>query len=808
MIAPRGDDDEHRQRLARQARLVARLHHPNVVAFVDAGEDDGRPFIAFEYITGESLQAVLRRDPAPALPDRLALIEQLCDGLSHVHAAGIVHGDINPGNLMVADGGVLKILDFGRARFTSDSTAAADMIGAAMAPEHATGSEVDHRADIFAAGAVMYEAVALQQAFPGGISERLTWIRGDRPVRLAEHAPHLAPELARIVDRALERAPENRYQSIDDMRRDIAAVRRLPLIVPYSPPADVDPFSIGSPVPPPVAEPQHDLLEEIIASTRGRDGEPSRGSVAVFSKDVSIPGGTGVVTVDDVQFTVYRPKAVRPRATYAMLVFTHRGDRPPDAPDAPLPIEQVRSRASQLLGPDARLFRDTTTDAKHSVPAYGEITLVPRMDGIDFAPERHTFRWVSEVHEHRFELTARPELDGHVARGSLTAYLGMLLLAEVDLAIRVESSAPTQESAAPTESVTARAYRKIFASYSRKDVAVVEQFERLVAALGDSYLRDVRNLRAGERWEDGLLRLIDEADVFQLFWSWNAMRSPNVRREWEYALSLNRPSFVRPTYWETPLPESSADGLPPARLRQLHFHHLGQPAAREPDTSGGAAADEDTDTVRRAEGNVVPPAAPPSATPFGWRPEAHPSPPLPGPFAPAPTAGPPIGAGPVTMPSAVRRSPMIRRVRFIGAAAVLVLAIATGTMVLRNELPQDRPPMAVPAENRPPPPVPATEDRASIERLLAEYVDALSRRDEVAIGAIDPAFEGFPGAPTPTRTTPSDVVITLAPDGKSAELRARLDIESPPGRSAPAPRPPAELRWSLRKEGDAWRVIR
>jgi len=99
-------------------------------------------------------------------------------------------------------------------------------------------------------------------------------------------------------------------------------------------------------------------------------------------------------------------------------------------------------------------------------------------------------------------------------------------------------------------------------------------------------LRDWIDLRAGENWSDRLKELIHEADVFQLFWSWNSMRSANVQREWEYALSLGRPNFVRPTYWETPIPRDSAKGLPPAALNALHFHRL----ALGPDLPPAAAA--------------------------------------------------------------------------------------------------------------------------------------------------------------------------------------------------------------------------
>ena len=143
-----------------------------------------------------------------------------------------------------------------------------------------------------------------------------------------------------------------------------------------------------------------------------------------------------------------------------MLVFTHLGERP-DAPLwMPTPIEQVRDRARRTLGPAADVFRDTTTDAKLGVPREGEITLVPQVPGVDFTPERHVFRWVDDVHEHAFELEASSALDGRVARGRLTAYLGVLLLAEVDLSIAADAEmVPT---AMPPSTTRPGSKRRVF----------------------------------------------------------------------------------------------------------------------------------------------------------------------------------------------------------------------------------------------------------------------------------------------------------------------------------------------------------
>jgi hypothetical protein len=170
------------------------------------------------------------------------------------------------------------------------------------------------------------------------------------------------------------------------------------------------------------------------------------------------------------------------------------------------------------------------------------------------------------VHREEFRIRAGRELDGKTVRGRLTVFLGHIAIAEVALSVRVDA-----ESRAPDkvrEPQHARAYRKIFASYSHRDIEVVNQFETYARALGDEYLRDWVHLRTGEVWTDRLCQLIEQADAFQLFWSRNSMHSQFVRQEYEHALSLERPSFVRPTYWEEPMP--SAPGYHPvaAALRQ------------------------------------------------------------------------------------------------------------------------------------------------------------------------------------------------------------------------------------------------
>ena len=224
------DDPELRERFVREARSVARLRHPNIVIVHDVGEDDGRPFMAMEYIAGETLNQVLRRTPSLPVAKRLALVEDLCAGLAHAHAAGIIHRDIKPANIMLDAEGVLKILDFGIARIAnSGMTQEGMMMGTVnyMSPEQVAGRGVDHRSDIFAAGAVLYEVIALEQAFPGRVdSGVLQKILSDGPVPLEQKVPGVDPELAAIVRKALEPEVARRYQDANALRQDLMKVRR------------------------------------------------------------------------------------------------------------------------------------------------------------------------------------------------------------------------------------------------------------------------------------------------------------------------------------------------------------------------------------------------------------------------------------------------------------------------------------------------------------------------------------------------------------------------------------------------------
>jgi serine/threonine-protein kinase len=221
-------DEELRRRFLREARLAARLAHPNVVRVFDVGSDDGRPFIAMEYIEGETLaELVARRGRLPA-GEAATLGMQLCAGLAASHAAGLVHRDVKPQNLLLGTGGVLKLGDFGIAAGHEGTrlTLAGTVLGTAgyLAPEQARGEQVTAAADIYAVGAVLYELLTGEPSRTAGSLAELGSEDGFGPPDLAGRASAAPPELVAAVMSCLSPRPEDRPPTAAALARMLAPV--------------------------------------------------------------------------------------------------------------------------------------------------------------------------------------------------------------------------------------------------------------------------------------------------------------------------------------------------------------------------------------------------------------------------------------------------------------------------------------------------------------------------------------------------------------------------------------------------------
>jgi serine/threonine-protein kinase len=225
-------DPSFQVRFRREAQAAASLNHPAIVAVYDTGEDrtttGATPYIVMEYVEGETLRDVLRRE-GPLEPERaMSLSADICGALDFSHRNGIVHRDVKPGNVMITPQGTVKVMDFGIARAVSDSaatmTSTAAVIGTAqyLSPEQARGESVDARSDVYSMGCLLYELVTGAPPFTGDSPVAVAYQHVREDPRLPSSInPQIPPELDAIVLKSMSKNPANRYQSAAEMRNDL-----------------------------------------------------------------------------------------------------------------------------------------------------------------------------------------------------------------------------------------------------------------------------------------------------------------------------------------------------------------------------------------------------------------------------------------------------------------------------------------------------------------------------------------------------------------------------------------------------------
>ncbi|MGH7681545.1 MAG: protein kinase domain-containing protein, partial [Candidatus Eiseniibacteriota bacterium] len=242
-VLPPSFNPEQRRRLLREAEAGRRLQHPGIATFFEAGVVGETAFIAMEWVRGETLRQRLRRGSVP-MPQALSIVAGLLEALGHAHRAGIIHRDIKPENIMITEAGAAKLLDFGLARqgpYGAEDvgvstgtllTEPGTVVGSLgyMSPEQLRGEAVDARTDLFAVGAVLYELLAGFPAFGGSTAaERMAATLFRDPPRL----PSQAAGVEGIVQRALSRAPDQRYRSTVEFLRDLRQANEGQVVAAY-----------------------------------------------------------------------------------------------------------------------------------------------------------------------------------------------------------------------------------------------------------------------------------------------------------------------------------------------------------------------------------------------------------------------------------------------------------------------------------------------------------------------------------------------------------------------------------------------
>jgi len=234
----RASDPDRLRRFETEARAVASLNHPHILALYDVGTHDGVPYAVTELLGGRTLRSVLGKGPLPARK----VVDygvQICRGLAAAHEQGVIHRDLKPENVFVTRDGRVKILDFGLAKLTGpadgvladseDPTATEPGVvmgtAAYMSPEQARGRPADARSDLFSVGAILYEMLSGQRAFTGETpADTLSAVLDRDPPEIQSAAASVPPALERVVKRCLEKSPQERTQSAGDLARALEAL--------------------------------------------------------------------------------------------------------------------------------------------------------------------------------------------------------------------------------------------------------------------------------------------------------------------------------------------------------------------------------------------------------------------------------------------------------------------------------------------------------------------------------------------------------------------------------------------------------
>ncbi len=220
------EEADQLERFRREARAAARLSHPNLVGVIDAGEDDGRPYIVFEYIEGQTLKRCIQEKGGLPVDEAVAYAIEIGRGLTAAHARKLVHRDVKPQNVLIDPDGRAKVTDFGIARSLEQKgmTATGRVLGTTdyVSPEQAMGEDVDERSDVYSLGVVLYEMLAGDVPFQAETQVGVAMKHVNEPMPdVQAKRPEVSAVVASVVDRSTTKDPRDRYSTVAEMVRDL-----------------------------------------------------------------------------------------------------------------------------------------------------------------------------------------------------------------------------------------------------------------------------------------------------------------------------------------------------------------------------------------------------------------------------------------------------------------------------------------------------------------------------------------------------------------------------------------------------------
>jgi hypothetical protein len=258
-------------------------------------------------------------------------------------------------------------------------------------------------------------------------------------------------------------------------------------------------------------------------------------------------------TAGDVYFSAYYPKEIAPGAWLPFYTYMFRQ----------LEAREVTQDVQKQLGELHNAFRASEETAPEAGGAV--VTATPYVEGIEFNPASATIRFVENWQRFDFQVRASEDWVNRASNGFVTFSVSGVIVGDLPVSVFVGKT----ESSPVDAQATRRLYDSIFASYSHNDAHIARRVEHVCRTLGLDYLRDLISLKSGQTWSDEIFEFIEQADIFQLFWSPAAASSPYVEREWQHALQLHtdKRRFIRPVYWTQPMPPA------PPELSHIHFSY-------------------------------------------------------------------------------------------------------------------------------------------------------------------------------------------------------------------------------------------
>ncbi len=343
-------DPNARRRLVDEARAAGRLRHPNIVTIFDAGEHEGNPYIAMEYVVGDTLRSLIERRAPFSQGRKLLLMEGACAGLAHAHRENVVHFDVKPDNLIV-DGRVgVKVLDFGVARVLKSEALVTQHVAGTlryMSPEQLTGKPLDRRSDVFSLGCSLFEFITYEPAYIGTAHEIITRITAGPVPRLSDVLPRVHPTLDALISKTMALDPAQRFDDLDELGRALRRFREQ--LDPIDEPWTTTRTTVDSPV-----------LRQAMAPLVARPRRVTLAAVGILSALVIGSGALWIWKQDstpqgqDPAASATREPAPQPSETVQQTPSPSRTETsaPPESPGPP--TTSLQPPASSTAGSELR----------------------------------------------------------------------------------------------------------------------------------------------------------------------------------------------------------------------------------------------------------------------------------------------------------------------------------------------------------------------------------------------------------------------------------------------------------------------